>query len=150
VLALLPAPMGKSLLRSSALRRVGQHCGKLALDAFELRCDPPAGRSVALPEPCTGESHDALGIYATRGHSEFDNRRTDSGTAPPWKSLMARFVPHCPQCRRCCVVASNLPGDDFMLKLRPTVCFASRTTLSPNVASSAGRQDASSAQAARW
>jgi hypothetical protein len=50
VLALLPAPMGKSLLRSSALR-VGQYCGKLALDAFEFRCDsalPQRGIAGAL------------------------------------------------------------------------------------------------------
>src|ERR1700692_818804 len=63
-------PNGQELAQEFRAARVGQHCGKLALDAFEFRCDP------ALPQRGISGAlywrvHGAL-AFAQPRHPEFD------------------------------------------------------------------------------
>ena len=108
-------PNGQELAQEFRAARVGQHCGKLALDAFEFRCDPALpqrGIAGALYRRVQG----AL-AFAQPRHPEFDiaeqtpePRPMEIFDGPPRVAL-----PAVPTLMHRCL---ELPGDDFTLKLR--------------------------------
>src|ERR1700692_52776 len=63
-------PNGQELAQELRAARVGQHCGKLALDAFELRCNPPLPQR-GIAGALYRRVHGAL-AFAQPRHSEFD------------------------------------------------------------------------------